>query len=181
MGFAINKSISRIYFLMVSLAVIFTSCQDDPIIPGSPDEDDQLVKTKVYISTIQINDYPGLDPNGALWDTIDTVADPFGYPDIFFNITDPAQGNSVLWSQNTHFSNVPTLQPTAYYLTQPYQVIPVGTSLDLNIYDFELPDSTLMNTISFFIGESPTSPKYPEAVTQIVNGYSVSLGLIWEE
>jgi hypothetical protein len=181
MSFIFNKTTGRIYLLMVSLAVIFTSCQDDPIIPGSPDDEDLIIKTKVYISAIQINDYPGLDPNGALWDTIDTITDPFGQPDIFFNITDPAQGNSVIWSQQTHFQNVPTLQPTAYYLTQPFQVIPVGTSLDLNIYDYELPDSTLMNTISFFIGENPTSPKYPDAITQNVNGYSVSLGLIWQE
>jgi hypothetical protein len=166
---------------MVSLAVIFNACQDDPIIPGSAEEDDQIIKTKVYISTIQINDYPGLDPNGQLWDTIDTVSDPSGQPDVFFNITDPAQGNTVVWSQQTHFKNVPTLQPTAYFLTQPYQVIPVGSNLDLNVYDFELPDSTLMNTISFFIGENPVSPKYPEVITQTVNGYSVSLGLIWEE
>lgn len=181
MHFFFNRPTFRTGLLIMLFAGFFSACQDDPIVPGSPEEEDLIVKTKVYISTIQINDYPGLDPNGALWDTIDTVADPSGQPDIFFNITDPAQGNSVVWSQQTHFENVPTLQPTAYFLTQPYQVIPVGTSLDLNIYDYELPDSTLMNTISFFIGESPTSPKYPEAITQVINGYSVSMGLIWEE
>ena len=165
------------------IAVLFHACQDDPILPDSADGDsDNIVKTRAFITQVQLNSFPPLDPNGELWDAIDSSTfDYFGLPDISFNITDPSPGGAVLWNQASHFANIPSDSIVYYILTQPHEVIPIESFINVNIYDFDLTDSLLMGTVNFYIGESQVSPRYPTVLTESQNGYSVSIGLRWEE
>ncbi len=169
---------------MVAFASLISSCQDDPVL--TPVEDGVPVitpKSKASINLIQLNSYPPVDPNGNLWDPVDSsIFDYQGAPDVFFNITDPSPQPPVLWSQLSHFSDVQTTDTVPFYLLTPHEVIPFGASIDVNIYDYELPDSTLMGTVNFLIGPypDPLNP-YPDYVTSVQNGYSVTIGIKWEE
>lgn len=173
----------RLLYFLIAVSFLFHACQDDPINPDNGDgSGTEEIKTKVFITAIQINDYPGTDPSGNSWDPVDsTVFDYFGLPDIFFNLSESGTTDPVFWSQNSHFSNIPPAQATPYYLTEPYQVVPVGSNFSLNVYDFELTDSTLMGSVNLFIGESPVAPKYPTEIQIVENGISVSVGLRWED
>jgi len=170
--------------LIGALTIVLPSCQDDPIL--TPVNDGIPVfttKTKASITSIRLDTYPSTDPNGDLWDVVDSSNNDFdGLPDIFFNITDPSPQPPVLWSQLSHFSDVRAFDSTSFILLTPYEVIPFGSNIDVNIYDYELPDSTLMGTVNFLIGQypDPTNP-YPESVTSVENGYSVTIGIRWEE
>ena len=177
---------NRIAFLILGLGIIASvpSCQDDPEL--QPVENGIPVitpKSKAYITQIQLNSYPTTDPNGDTWDVIDSANfDTKGLPDVFFNITVPTPQPPVLWSQNSHFSNVSEVDTVPFVLLSPYEVIPFGSDIDVNVYDYELPDSTLMTTATFFIGQYPDPTKpYPDYVTSIMNGYSVTIWIKWEE
>lgn len=170
--------------LLVFLGFAVQSCQDDPYLEKTENGVPIVTpKSKAYITSIQLNTYPAVTPTGDLWDTIDVVNnDTLGLPDIFFNLTDPSPDPPVFWSQNTHFSNVN--DTVNYFLLDNYFVDPFGSNIDVNIYDFELPDSTLIGTVNFFIGEYPgpnSTQAYPSYVTMVQNGCSVTLGLRWED
>jgi len=186
MGITPNKSnLSPFFLLLTGLLLLgLAGCQKDPIL--QPLENGVPVitpKSKASITAIQINAHPEFDLAGGLWDTIDsTTFDTLGRPDIFFNIT--AQGTTapVLWSQNSHFLNCGPNDSIPFFLLTPYAVEPFGSTITLNLYDYELPDSTFMESLDFFIGEypDPTNP-YPSSITQTKNGYSVSVGIKWED
>ena len=167
-------------FLLSAWAM--TGCQDDPILT-EVDEGFPVItpKSKAFIHLIQLNSAPALDPSGATWDVPDTT-DVSGDADVFFNITIPEPDPPVLWSQNSHFLNVGPNDTTAFILLTRYEVVPFGSSIDINIYDFELPDSTLMGKVNFTIGPfpDPLNP-YPNYVITEQNGFSVTIGIIWEE
>lgn len=186
MGITPNKSrFSTISLLLLAILVTgLSGCQEDPIL--QPLENGVPVitpKSKASITAIQINAHPEFDSAGALWDTIDsTTFDTLGRPDIFFNITAQGTTTPVLWSQNSHFLNCGTNDTIPYYLLTPYAVEPFGSTITVNLYDYELPDSTYMESLDFFIGEypDPANP-YPSSITQTKNGYSVSVGIKWED
>ncbi len=177
---------SRFYLtlLFLSMAGFLSSCQDDPYIEPVVDGIPVITpKSKASITVIQLNSYPSTDPNGNTWDPVDSSAfDYFGMPDIFFNITDPSPQPPVLWSQMSHFTDVTSLDTVPFQILSPYEVIPFGSNIDVNIYDYELPDSTLMGTVNFLIGPypDPLNP-YPAYVTSVQNGFSVTIGIRWEE
>ncbi|MBL0341065.1 MAG: hypothetical protein IPP71_09150 [Bacteroidetes bacterium] len=177
-------------FLLLSAVILLlsvSSCQDDPYLEPTVDGVPVVTpKSKVYITAVQLNTYPPVTPSGDLWDAIDSkVFDTLGLPDIFFNISDPSPDPPIFWSQNSHFKDVSETDTVFFYLLNPYFVDPFGSSLDLNVYDYELPDSTLMETINFTLGEfpDPLNPQkaYPTSITAIQNGYSVTIGLRWED
>ncbi|MFM7054686.1 MAG: hypothetical protein ACKOGP_09490 [Bacteroidota bacterium] len=186
MGATPNKSIFYSFFLFFTGLLILglAGCQEDPIL--QPLENGVPVitpKTKASITVIQINTHPEFDPASALWDNIDsTTFDTLGRPDIFFNITAPGTTTPILWSQNSHFLNCGPNDTIPYYLLSPYAVEPFGSTITVNLYDYELPDSTFMESLDFFIGEypDPANP-YPSSITQTKNGYSVSVGIKWED
>lgn len=169
---------------LVMVQVIFNSCQDDPYLE-LPDDGNTVItpKSRAFISFIQLNSHPAVTPSGDPWDIADTLTgDPMGYPDIFFNITDLSAQPAVFWSQPTHFANVSPSDTLPYYLQSEYEVVPFGSDINLNIYDFELPDSTLMGSLTFYIGQYPDPLQpYPDYITQVQNGYSLTLGIRWEE
>ena len=176
----------RMALLVFGFAVIaaLPSCQDDPeLVPIEDGIPEITPKSKVYITQIQLNSYPATDPNGDSWDTVDSATfDYYGLPDVFFNIPVPTPQPSVLWSQNSHFANVSQLDTVPFVLLEPYEVIPFGSDIDVNVYDYELPDSTLMTTASFFIGQYPNPLQpYPEYITSNLNGYSVTIWIKWGE
>jgi hypothetical protein len=173
------------FFVISALAVmIFNGCQKDPDL--EPVEDGVPIitpKTKAFINAIQISSHPDFDPSGNLWDNIDSATfDTLGRPDIFFNISEAGTTNPVFWSQNSHFLNCGPTDTIPFYLLNPYPVEPFGSTISVNLYDYELPDSTFMESLDFFIGEypDPLNP-YPSSVTQAKNGYIVSIGIRWEE
>lgn len=171
-------------FAVLAVVSIASSCQDDPILEPVNDGIPVITpKSKASITFLQLNSFPQVTPAGNLWDVIDlTTNDSLGQADIFFNITDPSPQPPVLWSQQSHFDNVGENDTVPFYLLEPYEVEPFGTTIDVNIYDFELPDSTLMGTVNFLIGEypDPLNP-YPDYVTSEQNGYSVTIGIRWAE
>ncbi len=164
----------------------FQACQDDPFLqlPDTGNEP-ETPKSRAFVRFIQLNQHPDVDPVGNLWDVPDTIpgGDTIGLPDIFFNISDQAPQPAIFWSQPSHFANVNVGDTLPYYMQSEFEVIPFGSDISVNVYDYELPDSTLMQTLTFFIGEyGPPSPKkYPDYLTQVLNGYSVTLGIRWEE
>lgn len=174
----------KILTIILLAAFSWTGCQEDPIL--QPIENGIPVitpKTKASITLIQLNTHPEFDPTGSFWDVIDTTTlDTLGRPDVFFNMSPSGNTTPVLWSQNSHFLNCGLSDTLAYTLVQPFPIEPFGTTLAVNLYDYELPDSTFMETLDFFIGEypDPTNP-YPDYVTQVKNGYSVTIGIKWEE
>jgi hypothetical protein len=181
----IFKNYYRVFLLvLLAAALALPSCQDDPVLEPTDNGNPVITpKTKASITLIQLNSYPPVDPAGDLWDPIDSANfDYQGSPDIFFNITEPSPQPPVLWSQNSHFSNVTATDTVPFTLISPYQVIPFGSSIDVNVYDYELPDSTLMGTVNFLIGPypDPLNP-YPSYVTSTQNGYSVTIGIKWKE
>ena len=173
-----------IFICSLLIIMVFNGCQKDPILQEIQNGVPVFTpKTKASITAIQINAHPEFDPNGNLWDNIDsTTFDTLGRPDIFFNISEPGTTSPVLWSQNSHFLNCGPLDSIPYYILSPYQVEPFGSTIRVNLYDYELPDSTFMESLEFFIGEypDPLNP-YPTSVTQAKNGYSVSIGIRWED
>jgi hypothetical protein len=170
--------------LSLSLMFLFQACQDDPelqpVVDGSPVI---TPKSRAYITTIQINSFPDLDPNGNPWDMVNPAeGDTLGLADIFFNITIPDPSPPVIWSQGSHFANVPPGDTVPFFLLTHFEIVPFESNIDLNIYDFELPDSTLMGTVPFFIGTYPDPQNpYPSYITSSQNGYSVTIGLRYEE
>lgn len=174
----------KILVIIFLATITWSGCQEDPIL--QPIENGNPVitpKSKASISVIQLNAHPDFDSAGNLWDTIDsTTFDTLGRPDVFFNISLTGNTTPVIWSQNSHFLNCNSTDTLAYTLVQPFQIEPFGTTIAVNLYDYELPDSTFMETLDFFIGEypDPLNP-YPEYVTQSKNGYSVTIGIKWEE
>jgi hypothetical protein len=176
----------RILTLILGCALFtFQACQEDPfLVPPDNGNTEETPKSRAFITFIQLNQHPVLDPSGNLWDIVDSSSGDFnGEPDIFFNFSDQSAQPVIFWSQPTHFSNVSELDTLPYYLQTEFEVIPFGSDISVNVYDHELPDSTLMQTLTFFIGEyGPPSPKkYPDAIIQVLNGYSIMLGLRWEE
>lgn len=171
---------TRFSALFLILALFTASCQDDPIFPEGENGGDETPKSKVYITALQLNDYPALDPSGNNWDPIDSN-DVTGAPDITFSLSEPGSGGNAIWTQASHFSNIPPATPVAYYFTEPLQIQPVGVNLNVDIYDYELPGTVPMGSVEFFIGESPVAPKYPTQLDAAINGYSVSIALRWEE
>jgi hypothetical protein len=67
-------------------------------------------------------------------------------------------------------------------LPEPFSVLPFGSTIAVNLYDYELPDSTFMETFDFFVGtySDPANP-YPSALIQTKNGYTVAVGIRWED
>ncbi len=176
------KSARLLLAVIVSMAVY--SCQNDPelqpVIDGVPVI---TPKSKAYITTIQINQFPATDINGNTWDTINTAAgDSFGLADIFFNLTIPDPSPPVIWSQQSHFSNIAHTDTTPFFLVNNFEIVPFDSYIDVNVYDYELPDSTYMGTVNFFIGKypDPLNP-YPNYITGNQNGYSVTIGVRYEE
>lgn len=161
--------------------LLLASCQDDPIFPEGENGDEETPKSRVYITAIQLNDYPALDPTGNTWDPLDSNYDVNGDPDIAFTLSEPGSGGNAIWTQASHFSNIPPATPVAYYFTEPLQIQPVGIYLNVDIYDYELPGTLPMGSVEFFIGESQVAPKYPTQLNATLNGYSVSIALRWEE
>jgi len=144
-------------------------------------------KSKASITLIQLNSFPQTDPFGQTWDTVDAATfDTLGSPDIFFNITIPEPQPPVLWSQLSHFSNIKEFDTIPFFLLTPYEVVPFPSVIDINIYDYEIfgttPDSTLMGTVTFDIDAfpDPLNP-YPDYVTTEINGFSMTIGIHWEE
>jgi|GEM_PF-1058349 len=185
---AFRISRNHLGLIMATLLVLtFGACQDDPYLEPTIDGEPIVTpKSKVYITGIQINTYPSVTPMGDLWDVIDsTTFDTLGLPDIFFNLSDPSPNPPIFWSQPSHFSNVSDTVPAYYTLLEPYFVEPFGSYIDVNVYDYELPDSTFMGKVNFFLGEfpDPSDPQtaYPSSVTKFENGYSISIGLKWED
>ncbi len=178
------KSNVFLSLFLLGIVTFVTSCQDDPYLTPVNDGIPVITpKSKAAITAIQLNSYPSVDPNGNTWDVVDSsILDYFGSPDIFFNITDPSPQPPVLWSQMSHFLDVRSIDTVSFQLLNPYEVIPFGSNIDVNIYDYELPDSTLMGTVNFLIGPypDPLNP-YPNYVTSDQNGFSVTIGIRWEE
>jgi len=170
-------------FAMIS-ALVFTGCQDDPYLEEIVDGNPVITpKSRAYITKIQLNTYPQLDPSGNTWDMVDSAMfDTLGLPDIFYNISIPDPQPPILWSQNSHFSNVAVGDTVPFNLLDNYEVVPFGSTIDVNVYDYEVTDSTLMATISFFIGEypDPANP-YPSEIVTNQNGYSLSVFVRWED
>ena len=175
--------------LLLSLFTVilaFNSCQDDPVLdPIGGENPIDNPKTRAFITYIQLRDFPATDPNGIEWDTVNLAeTDTFGNADIFFNITTPDPDPPVLWSQESHFENVGEFDTTTFYLVNEFEVVPFGSPLALNIYDFELPDSTLMGTVNFETGPYPdpsNNEAWPDTINVSINGYSVTIGIRWVE
>lgn len=177
------KQFGKLFFAPAIFAVLcIASCQDDPELnPNGDGNPLNNVKTKAFITLVQLNSFPDFDPLGNNWDTINEAAfDTFGRADIFFNITDPSPNPPILWNQGSHFSNVKSTDTTSFSLLNEYQVVPFGSAIDLNIYDYELPDSTLMGTVNFTIGPQSGNIPYPSYITNSNNGYTVTIGIRWE-
>lgn len=176
-----------LFLLLVLISAVFSACQDDPdLVPLDDGVPIVTPKSKASIFLIQLNEFPDTDLNGNTWDIVDpAVFDSLGEADIFFNITDPSPQPPVFWSQNSHFSDVSPPDTIPFVLLDNFEVIPFGSSIDVNIYDYELPDSTLMGTVNFTIGPFPdlTEPNiaYPTYVTRSQNGYEVTIGIRWED
>lgn len=172
--------------IIIALVLSFGSCQDDPIQDPGTTGGVITPKSKAFINLVQLNDFPDNDPGGLNWDdtiTFNTQAvDSFGRADISMNISLPGDPETVLWSQGTHFTNAAPSDTLPYLLLSPYEVIPFGSTVDVNIYDYELPDSTWMGKVSFVIDAYPDPDNpYPSYVTSYENGYSVTIGIIWQE
>ena len=169
---------------LVALSFLIHSCQQDPIL--EPSENEQVTitpKSRGFITGLRINSFPPVDISGNSWDAIDTTTgDLNGDADIFFNLTDPSTNPPVFWSQNSHFSNVAAGDSVLFQLLDNYEVVPFGSYLDLNIYDYELPDSTLIGKVNFMVGEypDPLNP-YPSSLNIEQNGCSVTIFLRWED
>jgi len=165
------------------LAIFMVGCQDDPIDINNGPNGSIVAKTGAYINTIQISSFPATDPSGLTWDDTNSAAlDTFGLADIFFNLSPQNDPGTVLWSQGTHFNNRAGTDTTAYYLVHPYEVIPFGSTIDVNVYDYELPDSTWMGKVSFLIDQFPDPDNpYPSYVTGFENGYTITIGITWVE
>lgn len=178
-----NFRLLKIFFFAM-LVLGMSACQDDPILEEVVDGVPVITpKSKAYITTIQLNTYPQFDPMGQTWDAVDSAMfDTLGLPDPFFNITIPDPQPPVLWSQGSHFSNTSVTDTVPYFLLNPYEVVPFGSNIDVNVYDFEITDSTLMGTVGFYIGQysDPLNP-YPNYVTGVQNGFSVTIGIRWED
>jgi hypothetical protein len=172
--------------LLAGASIVITSCQDDPELePVAGDEDFNPNKTAAYITGYRINSYPSLDPTGNLWDTPDTTiipSDPNGLPDLMLNISDVYPDPPVFWAQESHFANVGQFDSVSFILIEPFKVEILDSYFKMNIYDFELPDSTLMGFVTLYVGEypDPNNP-YPESVLIQENGLSVTVGLSWED
>ncbi len=183
MKFSISK---LLYFTLLGVVILAAGgCQDDPYV--EPDEDDDgtiTPKTAVRITAIRLNTFPLLDPNGNTWDMIDTVppVDLNGDPDIMFNLSDFEPQPLIFWSQESHFSNVTQTDSVEFILLDPYRIEPLDTYYSLNIYDFDVPDSTKMGFVTFYAGPYPDPDNpYPTSVLINENGFSVIVGLAWEE
>ncbi len=172
------------FFIFLLFAIVATGCQDDPFLPDVENGTPVITpKSKASITLVQLNSFPITDPGGLSWDVADPAAyDTLGEPDIFFNITPPDPQPPVLWSQNSHFLNISETDSIPYYLLTPFEVVPFGSSIDINIYDYDLPDSTFMGKVNFVIGPfpDPLNP-YPNYVVTEQNGFSVTIGIKWEE
>src|SRR4030095_12673501 len=159
----INSRIKTAILLLLPAFTLFQACQDDPVLAPVNDGVPVITpKSKASITLIQLNSFPQTDPTGATWDTPNIAElDTFGSADVFFNITIPEPQPPVLWSQISHFSDISEPDTIPFFLLTPYEVVPFGSSIDVNIYDFEissalqLPDSTLMGTVNFLIGAYP--------------------------
>jgi len=174
--------------LVLGSTLYFSGCQDDPILEETgPDGTTGAPKSRAFITLIQINSFPSTNPAGLSWDDLlPAEYDTFGRPDLFLNITGPPPDPPVFWSQNSHFLNVNAGDTIPFFLLDNFEVVPLGSDIDVNIYDYELdpvtgPDSTLMGTVSFFIGQYPDPTPWPTYITNEQNGYSITLGLRWEE
>ena len=186
----INSRIQIAILLLLPVLALLQSCQDDPELAPVNDGVPVITpKSKASLTLIQLNSFPQTDPSGATWDAVNIAEqDTFGAADIFFNITIPEPQPPVLWSQLSHFLNIMEPDTTPFVLLTPYEVVPFGSSIDINIYDYEvtpslpLPDSTLMGTVNFVIDEfpDPLNP-YPSYVTSEQNGFSVTIGIKWED
>jgi hypothetical protein len=180
--------ISRNFLKIIYLGVVLTymaGCQDDPYVEPGDDGDGTITpKSAVRITAIRLNSFPLLDPNGNTWDMIDTVppVDLLGDPDIMFNLSDFEPQPLVFWSQESHFSNVKQTDSVVFILLDPYRIEPLDTYYSLNIYDFDVPDSTKMGFVTFYAGPYPDPDNpYPTSVLINENGFSVIVGLAWEE
>ena len=175
--------------LIYSLLLIFTlgvfGCQDDPELGGPGGEDGVLNPTRAYVNGIRVNSFPATDPTGATWDVPeDSIlpVDPNGLPDIMLNITDVYPEPPVYWAQESHFANVDVADSVAYTLVEPYEVAMLDSYFLINIYDYDVPDSTLMGSVTLYVGQYPDPENpYPSAVLIQENGYSVTVGLSWFE
>ena len=178
----LHKAFFRILLIFSGIALI-AACQDDPYQEPRSDGDTITPKTRALIHTIQVNDFPDLNPSGIFWDDTSSAAlDTFGRADIFTNISVNGDPSTVLWSQGSHFSNIAPDDTVPYFITTPYEVIPFGSTVDVNLYDYELPDSTYMGKVSFVIDQYPDPDNpWPSYVTSFENGYSVTIGITWIE
>ena len=172
---------------VIGVLIIFNSgCQDDPYIePAFIPGDSITSKSAVYITGVRLNSYPLTDPSGLVWDTINTInlpLDPLGLPDPFFNLSDFEPEPLIFWSQESHFSDVSQTDSIAYVLTNPFKIEQLNTTFSLNIYDYDVPDSTKMGFVNLFVGQypDPLNP-YPTSVLIQENGFSVIVGFQWEE
>jgi hypothetical protein len=174
--------LKRHFAAVMLFAFAFSSCQKDPVLDANNDQaGNGPAKTRAFITLIQLNNFPSNDPNGLDWDSAFQGGTDSINADIFFNITDPSPQPPVFWAQNSHFSDVEAGDTVAYQLqNNEYEVMPFGSSIDVNIYDYELPDSTFMGKVNFTIGPFSTDPTYPAYVTKEENGYSVTIGIRWE-
>lgn len=178
---------------LLILFIAFTGligCQKDIKVLG---EGDSAPKTKVYINTITLRNFPENDPNTMLsWD--DGAVQPFDTldytgPDIYFNLYYYNPDNELLplsFHQTTHFSNILPLHtdtPLVYYIIPPFQILPeyIDTTFYLTMLDLDFvgPDTTsiYMDSIPFTVGHDFN-------VTSIdnfgFNGSHVTLGLEWK-
>jgi hypothetical protein len=179
------RNIAKILIFSV-LVIYLGGCQDDPIQDPGTAGGAITPKSKAFINLIQLNDFPDTDPFGTPWDDTITIGtlepDTFGRADISMNISVANDPTTVLWSQNTHFTNSAPNDTLPYILLNTYEVIPFGSTIDVNIYDYELPDSTLLGKVSFLIDAYPDPENpYPSYVTAFENGYSVTIGITWQE
>jgi hypothetical protein len=180
---------SKILYKILAFSVLvfyLGGCQDDPIQDPGNGGGAITPKSKAFINLVQLNDFPDNDPSGVPWDDTITIGtfepDSFGRADISMNISVPDDPTTVLWSQNSHFTNSAPSDTLPYILLNPYEVIPFGSTIDVNIYDYELPDNTYLGKVSFLIDTYPDPDNpYPSYVTAFENGFSVTIGITWQD
>ena len=134
--------------------------------------------TNVKISKVTIVNIPFTKPGGTSgWDTDGTG------PDVFFQIQD--QNSTVLFDSTSanRMNNVtPSLLPFYWPMTTPFAITDLTQARYIELFDYDVFPSPNedMGYVRFLMSNYTTGANaYPPTVTEIQNGITVKLDLIW--
>lgn len=164
-----SKSIAILF-----LFVLFSCSKDSPTANVTP----EIIKTKIKISKIEINQIPLKDSNNIVWDIASN-------PDIYIKLYD--ESNSSSYTSNYVPDAFPTISnPLGIYFVDLSSTNLTTGLLKIQVWDDDLHDfpSTAdqkIGDISFYINDYTIGTnKYPSFAVKSVNGTIITIYMTWE-